>query len=203
MSSDSGFLTARKMTDAARLTAAVAVFLAAATTTLAEPYISLRAGVQCSSCHVNQTGGGKRNDFGSTYGLTRLPAHSFPLPEGTEPFNGTLNKYVSIGADFRGANLSRFSQFETSNTFETQEANLYADLQLVPERIRLYADVRVAPGGTQSREIFAMMSHARSHIYVKAGRFFAPYGWRLLDDDAFVRSRTGYNFQSPDDGLEV
>jgi hypothetical protein len=108
-----------------------------------------------------------------------------------------------VGADFRGVNSSRFAQSEVTNTFATQEANLYADLELLRDRLRIYADVKVAPGGVSGREIIALLENLPGSLYVKAGRFFAPFGWRLLDDGAFIRSRTGFTFASPDDGVEI
>ena len=203
MPSGNGCSTVHKTIDTSRWALVAAVILTAIPSAWAEAYISLRAGLPCSSCHVNQTGGGKRNEFGSAYGLQQLPARKFPLAEGTEAFNGTINTHLAVGADFRGANQSTFAQSGNTNTFETEEGNLYADLQVVPERLRLYADVRVAPGGAQTREIFALLSHLPGKFYVKAGRFFAPYGWRLLDDEAFIRASTGFTFQSPDDGVEI
>lgn len=203
MSSDNGYSTVRWTIDTARVVLAVAIAASAVPRAWAEPYISLRAGLACSSCHVNQTGGGKRNEFGAAYGLERLPARKIPAPEGTGTFNGTINPYFSVGADYRGANLSRFAESGDTNSFETEEGNLYTELRVVPEHLRLYADVRVAPGTAQSRETFVLLSHLPGRLYVKAGRFFAPYGWRLLDDEAFIRARTGFTFQSPDDGLEI
>src|SRR5439155_12614989 len=39
--------------------------------------------------------------------------------------------------------------------------------------------------------------------YLKAGRFFPAYGLRIQDDEAFVRTRTGFTFQNHDEGVEL
>ena len=201
MSSVNGSSMARRTIESVVI--AVLLLAGAATAARAEPYISLRAGVPCASCHVNQTGGGQRNGFGTAYGLTRLPARPIPLPEGTEPFDGAINSHLSIGADYRGVNQARFAASGDTDTFATQEGNLYADLKLLPDRLHLCADLSVAPNAASSRELFALIDHIPGQLYLKAGRFFAPYGWRLLDDDAFIRARTGFTFQAPDDGVEL
>ena len=182
---------------------AALVAQASASLIFAEPHIATRTGFQCSACHVNHTGGGKRTEFGARYGLFNLPGYPVPVPEGEQLFDGTVSSRFSVGVDFRGVNASRFTSPETTNRFATQEMNVYGDLELIRERVRLYADVRLAPGGAQAREIVALVENLPGHLYVKAGRFFAPFGWRVLDDGAFIRARTGFNFQSPDDGVEV
>ena len=204
MSFVSGYSMARPTTSAAWVGALMAsAWLLTPAPATAEPYISLRSGMQCPACHVNQTGGGKRTDFGVGYGLQTLPAHDFPLPEGADYYDGRIGPHLLVGADFRGVNESRFAASGDTSTFATREGNLYTEMRLLPDRLRLYADVRVAPGSAQTREMFALVSHLPGEMYVKAGRFFAPYGWRLLDDGEFIRARTGFTFQSPDDGIEV
>jgi hypothetical protein len=61
----------------------------------------------------------------------------------------------------------------------------------------------VAPGSASSREAFALLASRRAGAYVKAGRFFVPFGLRLLDDDAATRRASGFTFESADTGIEV
>ncbi len=198
----SGSWPAPRPTDLARA-AALLGCLAAAPAARAEPYIALRAGLQCAACHVNQTGGGMRNSFGVDYGLLRLPARPLDV-EGLEAAaRGELASFLRVGADLRAGALGRFAVSGDATTFETREGNVYLDLRLIRDRLRLYADERIAPGGAASREFVALLENLPGRLYLKAGRFFPPFGWRLLDDDAFIRSDTGFSFSSPDDGLEV
>ena len=39
--------------------------------------------------------------------------------------------------------------------------------------------------------------------YAKAGQFYLPYGWRLQDSTAFVRSVSGISMTTPDKGVEM
>jgi hypothetical protein len=41
-----------------------------------------------------------------------------------------------------------------------------------------------------------------SDWYIKAGHFYLPFGWRLQDQTAFVRTVTGINMTTPDTGVE-
>ena len=39
--------------------------------------------------------------------------------------------------------------------------------------------------------------------YLKAGKILLPYGYRIWDDNAFIRAATGFTYSSPDLGLEI
>jgi len=167
----------------------------------AEPYLAIKTGLKCSNCHVNQTGGGKRNATGSVFGQTALSARP-PTSVWTED----PDKRFSLGADAR-ANFSSISIPNQTDQleFELEEALLYAEAELIKNQLSLYIDQRVAPGGALNREAFGLFKYSKgnNNYYAKAGRFFLPYGFRLEDDTAFIRAATGFNFDNPDTGVEV
>src|ERR1041384_434786 len=54
---------------------AFAALLALPAAVQAEPYMAVRTGLTCSSCHTDPTGGGKRNRYGMVWEQTDLPLH--------------------------------------------------------------------------------------------------------------------------------
>lgn len=166
----------------------------------AEPYFALQTGQKCLACHVNPTGGGKRTAYGNAYAQMQLPARP------AEDFwDGSLHERFSVGGNVR-ANLEGTSIPNQENEdigFDLEEALVYLQIDLLPERLTLYLDELVAPGGATNRETYALMWFRDRSVYVKAGRMFLPYGWRLEDDSEFVRQVPGINYNTPDDGVEL
>lgn len=170
----------------------------------AEPYLALREGLKCSSCHMNRTGGGHRTKMGAGYGTQALSWVKLDLRDKNIPHYWSLmDELISFGGDLRFQNKSTFIEDNAANTFETDKANLYLSVHLLPDTLDFYIDERVAPGGAQSREIFGMWKNLPGNSWIKAGKFVLPYGIRLEDDRAFVREVTGFTFDNPDIGAEV
>jgi hypothetical protein len=187
----------------------------------AEPYLAIREGYKCSFCHVNQTGGGKRTGVVSAHAdeWLKYPKDLFSDFEARAPITGQIVDGVSIGADFRGANTTLFrdkpnakgrvrnnTAFRSadSNDFEIAEASAYLEVNLIKDALTFYLDESFGPGSAFNRETFGLLTGFLPwNMYIKAGKFFPPYGFRLQDDAAFSRSRTGFNFTSPDTGVEV
>ena len=65
------------MKKAAVLFVAAFIMFAGATELLALPKFASRVGVKCQACHMDPTGGGMRNTFGSTYGREELPVKTY------------------------------------------------------------------------------------------------------------------------------
>jgi hypothetical protein len=69
--------------------------------------------------------------------------------------------------------------------------------------VTLYADQQLAPGGSLNREAYLLLTPRNGRYTVKAGQMFLPFGLRLQDDATFVRQRSGINFDTPDNGIEL
>ncbi len=164
----------------------------------AEPWFAISTGQKCMACHESPTGGGKRTVFGAMWPQTVL---SQKVP--TQFWDGAINTRLSIGADVR-VNLAatQIPDQENRFAFESEEALLYAKFDLIPNKFFVYLDERVAPGGASSREAYAFFWLQNNKSYIRAGRIFLPFGWRLEDDSAFIRQVPGINYNTPDDGIE-
>lgn len=168
----------------------------------AEPHLAIRAGLSCASCHVNRTGGGGRTAYGASYGATQLPAPA--RSERAGPFDGAIHPRVRIGGDARAAYVGNFrGEAAYVGEYRLRGVNVYLALDVLEDRLTLYVDERVAPGGALNREAFVLLHGVRGGAYVKAGRFFLPYGLRLLDDDAATRRGSGFTFEASDTGVEL
>jgi len=197
----------------------------------AEPYMAIREGRKCGTCHVNQTGGGMRTLLASTH-MQEITHYRDIFPEldgAAEVFNGQITSFFSIGGDLRvddsivfqdepdaeGRVPHKFLRGRVDeNILDVREGALYFDVQLVEDFLSIYTDLNLAPGSPVAREVFGLL---RGVIpwrgYVKAGRFYLDYGLKMETDnlfsvnissqDLFVRGRTGTGFTGFDSGVEV
>jgi hypothetical protein len=169
----------------------------------AEPYFAVREGMKCANCHVSPSGGGMRNQVGNTWAQTALPQRRIEVP-GAEPWTGAVNRFLSVGGNLRaGYTYTHVPGSASVSEFDVEEMRAYLGVAVMPERLLLYVDELVAPGGATNLEAYARYSTADQRWYARAGQFYLPYGWRLEDDSAFVRQVTGINFAAPDKGVEV
>jgi hypothetical protein len=184
-------------------TAALVVALTASGAVRAEPLFAARTGLGCGSCHLNRTGGGGRTAYGAGYGAQTLPWKKIATP-GRGLFEGALGDRVRVGLDARGGYLATFRDVGPYiGEAKLSEANAYLAVDLLRDRLSIYFDERIAPGGVSSREAFALYTIDRAGFYVKGGKFFLPFGLRLQDDEASTRRATGFTFESADVGAEI
>ena len=167
----------------------------------AEPYLAVQNGFKCSQCHVNPTGGGLRTAFGDAFAQTVMPATH--LDTGTDIWTGSLNSFLRIGGDLRTeAVANEVPHSKTISQFKVEQVRTYLEAQVIPERLLVYVDEQVAPGGAQNEEAYALYWSADHSWYVKAGQLYLPFGLRLQDQGAFVQLTSGISMTTPDQGAE-
>ena len=164
-----------------------------------EPYLSVRTGLACQACHTNRTGGGNRTMFGNVWAQTQLPAS--PGSGGIVPKE--ITDFLRVGFDLRTEAVGRFRESTPRTAIGLDVAQAYIEARFLDRRLALYVDQTLGPERSFAREAFAMMEGLPGDGYVKAGKFLLPYGWRLQDDDEYVRARTGFSYFTPDQGVEV
>jgi hypothetical protein len=170
---------------------------------MAEPYLAVYKGMQCSGCHSHPAGGGKRNEYGNVFAQTELPAERIGAPD-AELWAGEIGKWLSAGADVRaGYEYVDVPNAEQSSQFSMNRGSVYLEAAVIPDRLSLYVDQQFAPGSAVNREAYVRLNSASRRFHLAAGQFFLPYGLRLQDDTAFVRQATGINFLNPDRGVQL
>jgi hypothetical protein len=170
----------------------------------AEPYFAVFKGMQCSACHSNPTGGGKRNAYGNVFAQTELPATQLGAESNKKLWNGEIIRWLSVGMDLRaGYEYVDTPNNDSRSSFDVNRGTFYAEANVIPGRLSIYVDQQFAPGGSINREAFVRYNTASRRYYILVGQFFLPYGLRLQDDTAFIRQATGVTFNNPDRGVQV
>jgi hypothetical protein len=191
-------MTTRRVRFTARCLAIAALFASSAH---AEPYLAVGQGAKCSQCHVNPTGGGLRNAFGNVFAQTQLPAHH--LDTGADVWAGQLSRFIALGGDLRfDASTQQVPHATTLNAFQLEQSRVYLEASVIPERLLVYVDEQLAPGGALNREAYGLFWSAAHTWYLKGGQMYLPFGLRLQDQTAFVKEVTGINMTTPDQGVE-
>ena len=167
----------------------------------AEPYLAVQMGLKCGQCHVNPTGGGLRTAYGNVFAQTLLPQNH--VDTGNDLWTGDVMKFVRIGGDLRfDGTVTQVPDTKTLNTFSLNQARVYLQGNVIPDRLFVYVDELVAPGGALNREAYGVYWSANHDWYIKGGQMYLPFGWRLQDQTAFILTSSGINMTTPDDGVE-
>lgn len=183
---------------------AAAVLILASGPSLAEPYLAVESGLKCNICHTNPSGGGKRSLFGMTYARTRIAERLLLQDEETQAWNSEVNRYLGIGGDYRGGYRSvDVDRAGETSDWSTSRGTAYLEIRPLPGLLTIYADQQLAPGESLNREAYVLVTPDQGRFTIKAGQFFLPFGLRLQDDATFVRQRSGINFDTPDEGVEL
>jgi hypothetical protein len=200
--------TARALTAAA----ALATLLGTAGTAAAYPQWQFSTGAtRCNQCHFAPGGGGPLNGFGRD-----AVGEELSSIEGDGAFlhgKVELPSRLAVGGDLRGALLAHDAQDPDGGTLAAFPMQLELNARVAPGAgFSLFASVGLrgqvrdgdAPVPTQnfqptytsrlvSREHHVTWQPAAQGAYLRAGRFYAPFGLRLVEHVTFVRRDLGFN----------
>jgi hypothetical protein len=149
--------------------------------------------LSCNVCHVNPSGGMLRNDTGYYFGTKTLPMVR-EIPENVQSYMEKLkpNEHIRLGGDFRFMSLYEEDREKNPALFPMQ-ADLYLDVDL-HEYVAFMTQFGLERGGNAAvREAFGMVRDFPFNSYIKLGKFLPPFGHRLQDHTAFIRSETGFD----------
>ncbi len=167
----------------------------------AEPYLAVAKGMHCSMCHSHPAGGGLRNLYGNVFAQSEMAANRLG---NDELWTGEISKWLAVGGDLRtDFRYVDIPNADSLSTFNITRASLYAEVHVIANRLSLYLDQQVAPGGSLNHEAYIRLNTADRRISFMAGQFFLPYGLRLQDNGAFIRLNTGVNLINSDRGVQI
>ncbi len=163
---------------------------------LAEPYLAAIKGLNCNACHVNQTGGDMRNDFGHIYGSSLQTFDWQGILQDAPKQKHDSPQWFSFGADMH---------LDYSINSSIGASNIQAGRQAFYARAHVSDSVEgvVSYSPNSAQEIYALISNLPADGYLKAGTFGLPYGLTLADDNSLVRAPLGFSFQRSQNGLEA
>lgn len=154
--------------------------------------------VSCGACHVNPTGGMIRNAAGYYFGTRTLPMSSKineDISQSIELIQS--NKFISLGGDFRFMNLISDRRGKTEPHYFPMQADLYADLRLM-KYVSFVTQFGLERGGNSAvREVFGLLHNLPYNGYLKLGKFIPPYGHRLEDHTAYIRTKIAFDQSLP------
>jgi hypothetical protein len=156
------------------------------------PNLSVEHSAACRECHINNSGGGARTEFGNySVALNELTLEKTKKWAAEKYRQPRIAPAVLVGFD------SRHLVLEDGTVFRMQ-SDLFATFE--PFEDLLY-HVRLTENG--ARENYGQMTFYDNHLYVRAGRFAPAFGLRQPDHQGFSRSRTGNGSNVFLDGVSI
>ncbi len=150
---------------------------------LALPRFAVQEGASCSLCHVNPTGGGLRNDYGSTvFALEELPMQTMQK-FGSEDWDGYVGDFLQIGGDFRVQGFAYTKDDDQKTSFFPMQADLYTFLE-INEKAGLYYKISL---GQNNPEYWTLLSILPNDGWIRIGRTLPNFGLKLDDHTSFIR----------------
>ena len=151
------------------------------------PRFAVQNGTSCIACHINPTGSGLRNDYGSNVvALEELPLERW-ISKGNEDWDGYVGDQLQIGGDFRIQGIQyNDSDNSQKSAFFTMQADIYTFLKL-NQNAGVFAKIGARGSNSLSTEYWALLSNLPQNIWMRIGRALPNYGLRVDDHTSFIR----------------
>jgi len=157
------------------------------------PRFAVQNGSSCMACHVNPTGSGLRNDYGSNVvALEELPFKRWQA-KGDEDWDGTIGDHLQVGGDFRVQGIQYGNTADTTRKSAVfpMQAEVYAYLEL-HDNAGLFTKLSAKSSETEFWGLFKVLPQ---NGWIRVGQTLPNYGIRLDDHTSFFRygnmSKTG------------
>lgn len=155
------------------------IFLVSFIEVFSLPRFGLRLNDKCSSCHVNTTGGGMRNENGFFFGKNVI---SMISPNEKEyPLSAKLTESFSAGFDYRTQFL--YSQEKKRSDFQDMTGSVYLNASVF-QKVDVVARYDFV---NALWEAYGIAKILPNESYIKAGSFIPYYGIRLDDHTSYTR----------------
>ena len=153
---------------------------------------------RCTMCHFSPSGGGLVNAWG------REEAADTISRGGDGAFLGGAwepPEWLALGADLRAATGLKDTPAEGIDTLLfPMQADVYSRAEFGPITLTLTLGLRKQARDRNpppqayiaSREHYVMYQPESTGLYVRAGRFYAPYGLRQVDHTNYIRRDLGF-----------
>jgi len=167
----------------------------------AEPYFAVRQGLKCVTCHVNPTGGACAMRSANWSQTVCRRARSTSAP--TRPGMGEITRYLAVGGNLRRRRLPHaHSERRFAILVRFEELRAYVDVRVIPDRLSLYIDQRLAPGSSTNAEAYGRFWFGNQRYYVKAGQI-VPAVWTEASGRFGLRPPgAGHQLRNADRGVE-
>jgi len=153
------------------------------------PRFAIQNGASCIACHVNPTGSGLRNDYGTNVvALEELPLERW-LDKGNEDWDGYISDHLQIGGDFRLQGVQYNDSDSTrKSAFFPMQAEIYANIKL-HENASVFAKIGIPrkKDSEPNKEYWALLSNLPQNAWLRIGRTLPNYGLRIDDHTSFIR----------------
>jgi len=157
------------------------------------PRFAVQNGSSCMACHVNPTGSGLRNDYGSNVvALEELPFKRWQA-KGNEDWDGTIGDHLQVGGDFRVQGIQYGNTADTTRKSAVfpMQAEVYIYLEL-HENAGMFTKLSAKNSETEFWGLFKVLPQ---NGWIRVGQTLPNYGIRLDDHTSFFRygnmSKTG------------